>query len=46
MKEISDMDMNNMKISELLTSTQVEQVRQSNPSDETFKFSLISSIME
>jgi len=45
-KEISDMDMNNMKISELLTSTQVEQVRQSNPSDETFKFSLISSIME
>ncbi len=40
------MDMNNMKISELLTSTQVEQVRQSNPSDETFKFSLISSIME
>ncbi|MFG6327738.1 MAG: YaaR family protein [Lachnospiraceae bacterium] len=35
-----------MKISELLTSTQVEQVRQSNPSDETFKFSLISSIME
>ncbi len=43
---MSDMDMNNMKISELLTSTQVEQVRQSNPSDETFKFSLISSIME
>lgn len=40
------MDMNNMKISEILTSTQVEQVRQSNPSDETFKFSLISSIME
>ncbi len=40
------MDMNNMKISELLTSTQVEQVRQINPSDETFKFSLISSIME
>ena len=40
------MDMNNMKISEILTSTQVEQVRQNNPSDETFKFSLISSIME
>lgn len=40
------MDMNNMKISEILTSTQVEQVRQNNPSDEVFKFSLISSIME
>lgn len=40
------MDMNNMKISEILTSTQVEQVRQNNPSDETFKFSLISNIME
>lgn len=40
------MDMNNMKISEILTSTQVEQVRQSNPSDEAFKFSLISNIME
>lgn len=40
------MDMNNMKISEILTSTQVEQVRQNNPSDETFKFTLISNIME
>lgn len=40
------MDMNNMKISELLTSTQIEQVRQNNPTDETFKFSLISNIME
>ena len=40
------MDMNNMKISEILTSTQVEQVRQNNPSDETFKFTLISNIMK
>lgn len=40
------MDMNNMKISEILTSTQVEQVRQNNPSDDTFKFTLISNIME
>lgn len=40
------MDFNNMKISEILTSTQVEQVRQNNPSDDTFKFTLISNIME
>jgi hypothetical protein len=40
------MDTNNMKISEILTTTQVEQVRANNPTDETFKFSLISNIME
>lgn len=40
------MDMNNMKISEILTNTQVEHVRQTTQSDDSFKFSLISNIME
>ncbi len=35
-----------MKVSEILTTTQVEQVRQAAQSSEEFKFSLISNIME
>ena len=34
------------KISEILTNTQVEHVRQTTQSDDSFKFSLISNIME
>ncbi len=40
------MDMNNMKISEILTNTQVEQVRRNAQSGDAFKFSLISNIAE
>lgn len=40
------MDMNNMKISEILTSTQVDPARQRAQGDDSFKFSLISNIME
>lgn len=39
------MDLNNMKISEILTTTQADKVRQQK-GDDTFKFSLISNIME
>lgn len=40
------MDMNNMKISELLTTTQIDPSRQKAAADDSFKFSLISNIME
>ena len=38
--------MNNMKISELLTTTQIDPSRQKAAADDSFKFSLISNIME
>lgn len=40
------MDMNNMKVSEILTTTQVDKAKQNVQSDGSFKFSLISNIME
>lgn len=40
------MDMNNMKISEILTTTQVDPSRRVASGDDSFKFSLISNIME
>lgn len=40
------MDMNNMKISEILTNTQVDPLKQRGQGDDAFKFSLISNIME
>ena len=40
------MDMNNMKISEILTTTQVDPSRHVASGDDSFKFSLISNIME
>ncbi len=40
------MDMNNMKISEILTTTQVDKTKQNVQSDGSFKFSLVSNIME
>jgi uncharacterized protein YaaR (DUF327 family) len=39
------MDSNNMKISEILTTTQIER-KPVNQSDGSFKFSLVSNIME
>ncbi len=40
------MDVNNMKISELLTTTQVDRSKQVQQGDGSFKFTLVSNIME
>ncbi len=40
------MDVNNMKISELLTTTQVDRSKQVQQGDGSFKFTLVSNIVE
>lgn len=40
------MDMNSMKIAQILTTTQVDQVKREVNTDDTFKFTLLSNIQE